>query len=142
MNDNFIDTSMHIDALTSLRKYSHFLVGISISISQILTYSSFSSFENDLCLTYMVLFNGIFILTIFPLKGSLFEKILLMSMGNLTCLVWNNIYPRFVLSLFPKEMDFVSKVYSFLNPWVNSLWIVSFWTLGISFASKERSSPN
>jgi hypothetical protein len=86
-------------------------------------------------------FNVLFITIIFQLKGTLNLKLGLLSLGNLIGLGWNFVFMVFVVNcgpVFVQELG--SKIagigYVILFPFLNILWVVSYWSLSLTFFSK------
>jgi len=103
----------------------------------ILTLLHFYSLVNLNVIAYSSAFNILFILTIFPLKGKFLNKILTLILGNVLSLLWNGFYPVF-LSLVLLENTILNKLFSFINPIFNALWIISIWSLGLSMTSPSK----
>lgn len=88
----------------------------------------------------LIIFNVVFVSLIFQLNGSLNRKLGLLTLGNLTGLCWNLTFATFsqaATSIFGKLFQ---DVYSIAFPFLNSVWIVSFWALSLTFL--HRSKPN
>ena len=88
----------------------------------------------------ILFFNAIFIFLIFPLNGPLLYKILLAGVGNVVGLVWE----YFLGYLAANTCHYLGNVYGVLyfivSPFLELLWIVSMWALGLSVLASKKES--
>ncbi|RLI21109.1 hypothetical protein DRO54_04590 [Candidatus Bathyarchaeota archaeon] len=90
-----------------------------------------SRFINGNFIAYTSAFNFLYILTLFPLKGNFTRKFGVLILGDLLSFIWNSIYPLFLFP-FLHENNMLSRLFWFINPIVNAVWIISMWSLGLS----------
>jgi hypothetical protein len=87
----------------------------------------------------LAIFNLLFAFTVFPLRGSLTRKILLLSLGNVTGALWSYLFSSFAILITYYIGDVFNVIYMILYPFVNLMWIVSFWSVSLTFiAAKEK----
>ncbi|MEM2319682.1 MAG: hypothetical protein QXQ63_02925, partial [Candidatus Bathyarchaeia archaeon] len=80
-------------------------------------------------LLVLVFFNILYVLTTFPLDGSLIRKTALLLIGNFIGFTWNIIIHLFALSAAEQFGVFFGTIYLIISPFLNLIWIVSFWSL-------------
>lgn len=102
---------------------------------------SFSYISNESALMLMI-FNFLFISLVFPLKGKLGKKIMLLLVGNIVGLLWNNIFSLFAYAAVHYFGEVFNIWYAILNPLLNLVWIVSFWSISLSFLAGSRDSKS
>jgi len=108
-----------------------------LATALMLTFLYSSSLINLNVVAYSSAFSILFILTIFPLKGKFLNKILTLTLGNFLSLLWNGLYPIFLSWVF-SESILLNRLFSFINPIFNALWIISVWGLGLSMTSPSK----
>ena len=86
----------------------------------------------------IILFNFLYVSTIFPLDGSLWRKVCLLLFGNIIGWAWNFIESSFATIATYYFGDAFNIVHVIAGPIVNSIWIVSIWSLGLSTLSSEK----
>ncbi|KPV64514.1 MAG: hypothetical protein AOA66_0124 [Candidatus Bathyarchaeota archaeon BA2] len=120
--------------------YLHMSVGVGVATAMFLVYSSLNYRPNETALVSIVIFNFLFIFLIFPLEGSLLRKVFLLISGNLVGLAWYLIQSSFLAVSAPYlEAGAFKVVYVILCPIIDSVWIVSVWSLSLSvLASAQR----
>lgn len=83
--------------------------------------------------TFMLLiFNLLFVSLTFPLKGTFTRKMFLLFMGNVVGLFWNYLFCMFAFSGVNLFGEFFNALCLILSPFVNLVWIVSFWSLSLT----------
>ena len=110
-------------------QYLHVAIGVVIVIVLIFT---LQHILNGAALISLVIFNLIFLLLTFPLKGPLWCKIVWLALGNVVGILWGLIRLSFSLVLEP---DFYESLNFFLNHIIDFLWIVPIWSLALSSLS-------
>jgi hypothetical protein len=86
----------------------------------------------------LLIFSFLFGSIIFQLNGTAQRKIGLLAAGNLLGLFWNLVFYNFAAAgtlVFGKIFD---TFYIIAFPFLNMLWIVSFWSLSMAYFSKTR----
>jgi len=116
----------------------HLLFGFSIGAiaSYMLLSSSFVSNES----VYMlIIFNFLFVSLTFPLDGTLTRKIFMLLIGNIIGLFWNYLFSLFAYTVAYYLGESFNTLYIILSPFVNLIWIVSFWSISLTaLASSEN----
>lgn len=100
---------------------------------------------SEATLQALIIFNVFFVCMLFPLNGSLKRKMVALIMGNTVCLVWNSIFSIFVGAVAAYALDSFNAVFVVLSPILNLLWVVSFWSLSLTFlanSKNERAAKN
>ena len=79
----------------------------------------------------LFVFNFLFVSFLFGLNGTLTRKLVLLVLGNLMGLVWN--YSLAIIANFGYYFGDVFIIcFRVFFPLLNSIWIVSFWSLSLS----------
>jgi hypothetical protein len=86
----------------------------------------------------LIAFNFFFVSLTFPLNGLLVAKVLLLALGNLIGLLWNYLFSLFTYGVAYYVQGFFNVVWSFLGPLVNMMWIVTFYSVSLTFLSSLR----
>lgn len=84
----------------------------------------------------LAIFNLVFVLLIFPLRGGLHKKLFILLLGNALGIIWNVLFTHLtelVLTALGGAFSFLSLIF---GPLLNVLWMVSYWSVGITFLSK------
>jgi uncharacterized membrane protein len=114
-------------------------VGVGVMIALFLVYSLLRFTPNEPAAVSIVIFNFLFVFLLFPLEGPLLHKVLLLVSGNLVGLAWYIIQSSFVATSPPYlEAGAFKVVYVLVYPIINLVWIVSFWSLGLSMLAPAR----
>jgi len=92
----------------------------------------------DSALISIILFNFLYVFTIFPLDGPLWRKVCLLLFGNMIGWAWNFIELSFAIIATYYFGDAFNIVHFIGGPIVNSIWIVAIWSLGLSTLSSEK----
>lgn len=98
----------------------------------------FFSYINTESAAALAIFNFLFGSLIFPLSGALKRKFCILAIGNAICFVWNYIFFLFVTVSAFYFGDFLKVLYIILNPFLNALWIVSFWSMSLTFLRTSK----
>ncbi len=122
------ENSWRIDHLL----FGFFIVAI---ISYVLLFSFFVSNES----VYMlIIFNFLFVSLTFPLDGTLTRKISMLLIGNVVGLFWNYLFSLFACTVAYYLGGFFNSLYIILSPFVNLVWIVSFWSLSLTALTNSK----
>lgn len=91
-------------------------------------------------LVMLMLFNFLFVPLIFPLNGTLIKKVFILIIGNIMGLVWNYLFYLFAYTAANSLGSLFSIPYIILSPFLNLVWIVSFWAMSLTSLtpSKEK----
>jgi len=118
-------------------RIDHLLFGFSVGAiaSYMLLSSSFVSNES----VYMlIIFNFLFVSLTFPLDGTLTRKLSMLLIGNIIGLFWNYLFSLFAYTVAYYLGDFFNTVYIILSPFVNFIWIVSFWSISLTALTNSK----
>lgn len=89
----------------------------------------------------LLFFNAVFVFLIFPLKGSLFHKFSLATMGNIVGFGWEFFSVCLTANAFHYFGGWSGAVFFVVNPFLELFWMVSMWALGLSIlASREKTN--
>jgi hypothetical protein len=80
----------------------------------------------------LLIFNTLFVSLTFQLNGKLNLKLGLLALGNLMGLFLNFIFSSFVVAGATSFGETFNNFYTFSYPLLNSLWIVTFWSLSLT----------
>jgi len=94
---------------------------------------------NETAPVSIMVFNFFFIFLIFPLDGPLLRKVFLLLSGNIVGLAWYLVQSSFkAASVHYLEIGAFEVIYVIVGPIIDLIWIVSFWSLGLSFLASIR----
>jgi len=114
-------------------------LGVGIFTGTIITCLILSFFNvSSESVAMLMIFDFLFISLIFPLSGKLVKKTVLLLVGNIIGLLWNNIFSLFAHATVDYFGEFFNVWYVILNPLLNLVWIVSFWSISLSFLADSR----
>ena len=108
-------------------------------ILTILLFRVAPQFFNVNFVAYTLVFDILYILTIFPLSGGSLNKFAVLLVGNIFSFIWNCLYPHFLLTLIHGN-PVSNMIFQFINPVVNALWIISAWAFGFSLITVQESA--
>lgn len=118
-------------------RMTHFCLGFfTVAIISCLIWFFFSVSKETFLM--LAIFNFFFISLIFPLKGKLEKKIMLLFVGNIVGLLWNNIFSLLAYATVYYIGEIFNVIYIILNPFLNLIWIVSFWAISLSFLVNSK----
>jgi hypothetical protein len=83
-------------------------------------------------------FDFLFVSLIFPLKGSIFHKVILLLTGNLAGFIWNLLQFQLADVIAYFLGGAFSIVFSIASLILNYIWIVSFWSLALSILTRKN----
>lgn len=119
-------------------QYLHMAIGTVIALFVYpLLYSAIEG-STLISIIPIILFNFLYVSTIFPLDVSLWRKVCLLLFGNIIGWAWNFIESSFATIATYYFGDAFNIVHVIAGPIVNSIWIVSIWSLGLSTLSSEK----
>lgn len=81
----------------------------------------------------LLAFNILFICIFFPLDGSLKRKIMILVAWNISCFIWNTLFYMLAADLTVLLGDASKVLLAVLSPLLNLLWLVSFWSVSLTF---------
>ena len=86
----------------------------------------------------LMIFNFLFVFLIFPLRGSLTTKMCMLLAGNVIGAFWANLLSLFIHAASYYFGEIFNVLYVILNPLINVVWIVSFWSLSLSVLTNSE----
>ncbi|MEM2445864.1 MAG: hypothetical protein QW734_04330 [Candidatus Bathyarchaeia archaeon] len=86
----------------------------------------------------LLIFNIFFVCVYFPLNGPLKRKVAVLLAGNVICFLWNMMFSIFVCAVSAYLSGDFNALLAFLNPLLNLLWMVSFWSIGLTFLAEAK----
>ena len=86
----------------------------------------------------LVIFSFLFGATIFQLNGSVIKKVGLMTGGEVVGLFWNLVFDRFASIGYDAFGEVFDEFYVLVFPFLNMIWIVTYWSLSMSFFYRSR----
>lgn len=111
-----------------------FFAGIIVTYIIIL---SFYLVNNQAALMLMI-FDFLFVSLVFPLDGSFVKKIGLLLIGNVIGLLWNSVFSSFSYVAACYFGEFLNVLFAILNPLLNLIWVVSFWSISLSVLASSK----
>jgi len=113
-----------------------FFAGVIVTYIIIL---SFYCVNNEAALILMV-FDFLFVSLVFPLDGTFVKKISLLLIGNVIGLLWNTVFSSFAYVAACYFGEFLNILYILLNPLLNLIWVVSFWSISLSVLASSKTA--
>jgi hypothetical protein len=118
-------------------KINHLIFGLLIGTTFSLFPLYFLKLPNEAFFT-LALFNILFASLIFPLNGTLTKKIFILLMGNIVGLIWNYLFYVFAYTAANSLGNLFSIPYIILSPFINLVWIVTFWAMSLTFLAPSK----
>jgi len=89
-------------------------------------------------LVAIIFFNLLFVFLLFPLKGPLLRKIVLLIAGNNVGALWYIIQLSFEDAFFFLNTDLFKIIFLVAKPLIDFVWIVTVWSLSLSVLASYR----
>ena len=89
-------------------------------------------FVNIETVIILLIFNFLFTSLIFQLNGTLNRKLGMLALGNIIGLFWNFIFHSFAVVGVMYFGEIFGAFYTIFYPFLNLMWIVSFWSLSLA----------
>lgn len=86
----------------------------------------------------LLIFNLLFITLTIYLRGSLNRKLGVLTLGNIIGVLWNAIFQALAIAGTGSFGQIFSSLYLVLFPFLNSLWLVSFWSLSLTILQNPK----
>jgi len=120
-------------------RINHMFFGFCLGavISYVLLTSPYTSHESAYML---IIFNFLYVSLTFPLNGKLTTKLLVLLMGNVVGLLWNNLFSLFASVAANYVGEVFNILYIILNPLLNLIWIVSFWSTSLAVVTNSKNT--
>ena len=122
----------------NMSRIRHSILGFFAGI--IVTYIIILSFYcvNNEAALMLIVFDFLFVSLVFPLDGTFVKKIALLLIGNAIGLLWNSVFSSFSYVAACYFGEFLNVLYIILNPLLNFVWVVSFWSISLSVLASSK----
>jgi hypothetical protein len=127
--------SLTVDNQPLKWRVSHMFLGF--FIATVISFVLLSTQSSEVAFV-LIAFNFFFVSLTFPLNGLLAAKVLLLALGNLIGLLWNYLFSLFAYAISHYVQGFFNVVWSLLGPLANMMWIVTFYSVSLTFLSSLR----
>jgi len=97
-------------------------------------------FINIAATATLLIFNLFFLSLTIHLNGTLNRKLGTLSLGNITGLLWNFTLQYFAIAGTTFFGEPFNLFYTVSYPFLNFMWIVSFWSLSLAVLPKPKNS--
>lgn len=87
----------------------------------------------------LLIFNLLFFSLTIYLNGTLNRKIGILALGNITGLFWSFVLHYFAIAGFTFFGETFNVFYAISYPFLNFMWVVSFWSLSLAVLPKPKS---
>jgi len=119
-------------------KSSRLVTGVLLEAIGLCLILSFN-FINIAATATLFIFNLFFISLISQLNGTLNIKLGILALGNITGLFWNTVLHYFDIAGFAFFGEPFNVFYAVSYPFLNFMWVVSFWSLSLAVLPKPKS---
>ncbi|MGQ9624529.1 MAG: hypothetical protein ACUVT9_04070 [Candidatus Bathycorpusculaceae bacterium] len=86
----------------------------------------------------LLVFNIFYVFLTFPLNVKLTRKLNMLLIGNLICVSWNQLFILFATVAAEYFGSFFEALFIILNPFLNLIWIVSFWSTSLTLLNASN----
>ena len=86
----------------------------------------------------LTIFNFFFISLTFPLNGALTRKLCMLLIGDVIGLLWNYLFSLLAYTVVYHFGEFFNTLYIILSPFLNLVWIVSFWSISLTALANSK----
>jgi hypothetical protein len=86
----------------------------------------------------LLIFNLFFLSLIIHLNGTLNSKLGILALGNITGLLWNLVLYYFATAGASFFGEPFNRLYAVSYPFLNFMWVVSFWSLSLTVFPKPK----
>lgn len=98
------------------------------------------SFINIAATATLLIFNLFFLSLTIHLNVTLDRKIGILALGNIIGLLWNIALHHFAIAGFTFFGETFNVFYAISYPFLNFMWVVSFWSLSLAVFPKPKST--
>ena len=120
-------------------KISRFVTGLFLEAIALCLIMSFR-FINIAATATLLIFNLFFLSLTIHLNGTLNRKLGTLALGNITGLLWNFTLQYFAIAGTTFFGEPFNLFYTVSYPFLNFMWIVSFWSLSLAVLPKPKNS--
>ncbi|MBN1244910.1 hypothetical protein JXA31_04895 [Candidatus Bathyarchaeota archaeon] len=96
-------------------------------------------FINIAATATLLIFNLFFLSLIIQLNGTLNIKLGILTLGNITGLFWNVVLHHFAIAGVTFFGEPFNVFYAVSYPFLNFMWVVSFWSMSLAVLPKPKS---
>jgi hypothetical protein len=97
-------------------------------------------FINIAATATLLIFNLLFLSLTFHLNGTLNKKLSILALGNILGLFWNFVLQYFAFAGVAFFGEAFTGFYAVSYPFLNFMWVVSFWSMSLAFLPKLKSA--
>jgi hypothetical protein len=119
-------------------KFEHRLVSVLFLIVITLCLLASFRFINIESTATLLFFNFLFTFLTLELNGTLTRKLGVLTLGNIIGLFWNFILYLFTIAGSAYLGEMFNVVYAIFRPFLNFMWIISYWSLSLSAFPKPK----
>jgi len=113
----------------------HVVTGLFLEVIVLCLLLSFSLINLGTTITLLI-FNLFFLSITVHLNGTINKKIGILALGNITGLLWNLVLQYFDIAGAAFFGETFSLFFTIVYPFLNFMWIVSFWSLSLTVLPK------
>jgi hypothetical protein len=118
-------------------KSSRLVIGLFLEAITLCLITSFR-FVNIAATATLLIFNLLFLSLTIHLNGTLNRKLGILALGNITGLFWNFVLHYFAVAGVAFFGEPFNVFYAISYPFLNFMWVVSFWSLSLAFLPKPK----
>lgn len=118
---------------------SRLVLGLFLEAIALCLITSFRFINIESTVTLLI-FNLLFLSLTFQLNGSRNRKLGMLALGNIIGLFWNFVLHYFAIAGVTFFGDPFNVFYAVSYPFLNFMWIVSFWSLSYAFLPMPKST--
>lgn len=111
--------------------------GLFLTVIVLCVATSFRFINSESAVT-LLFFNFLFTFLTFELNGTLTRKLGILALGNTIGLFWNFIFYFFTIAGNAYFGETFNVFYAIFRPFLNFIWIISFWSLSLAAFPKHR----
>jgi hypothetical protein len=117
-------------------RIDHLIFGVLVGITISSVVPTFFSIEVESI--PLLIFNIFYVFLTFPLNGKLMEKLYMLLIGNVICIMANRLFALFASVVGEYLGSSFEAFYIILNPFLNLIWLVSFWSISLTLFRKSE----
>ena len=138
MSNNFV----RIDNQNHGPNSHHVFVGLIVSLVTLFTCFELISSLDISAFVSISFFNFLFVFLLFPLKGTVSRKVMLLIAGNFVGIIWHLFLASFESVFLYFSTSNLKIVFLVFLPLANFMWIVSLWSISLSILAKNNPRKN
>ena len=118
---------------------SRLVLGLFLEAITLCLITSFRFINIESTVTLLI-FNLLFLSITFQLNGSLNRKLGMLALGSIVGLFWNFVLHFFAITGITFFGETFNVFHAVFYPFLNFMWIISFWSLSLAFLPKSKST--